>query len=784
MTSTDGGGDDVAIQDEYLRANFDIEAHAQKLLEGGAAIGDQLAVLSANAAQLDKQLKKQITSHHGKLLTQATSIESLESILETLTHHISALKSGAERISNKTFELFDKTETQTLQLSRMHETCNLLRALIRIIQLGNRLQAAGRDMVKTSQVVNEMTEIVAEMDLHGISIVEKDLAHLPIAAKELKTEARSTLMQGLRSQHHAVVGNALLVLSNMKCLDTEMTSFFSSLSEEIDRALGSLGKGATGDSAPAKKSAGPGAAAGSQNATPSSVLVRANLWTDVQRLVDTLLSACSQMDVICAVLLKKKHALTHRPLAEQLTLSLSDLCHSFWKGVGDAMAKRLTRLTGLVKQTLESEYPKFLRLFSDVFSRLAGNAAAETVYDARRAEWAACVRTGLSALETAYLSKSVSRLFDSVNLGFGADNAPTDEEIDQVGKIVTSELDVALFDPTLCTNIGVNVAKTIKLFAVKCEQLLSTDGDASQVIGRPSPGQRRNVAVVNALYKLRSLIGLQVTRQRHSAEIVDNVMKACEQLTALMKTAVEPLMQSIEDAVAAIIDTMHQEDFSFGVSTSHDGQGQQCSLYMRELQGFVARVTQDHLSAFACKELVHNQGALVARKACRLFILHATLVRPVGDGGRLRLAADFAQMELAVSPLCVSLSADLGPEYATLRAVRPLLFQRPAEIAVSEALGRQLPYWLAIHLLISLSPPELLSPHVSAGWSVARYTEWFEEHPSDAERLQFLRGTCEAYAMSVAAQNKTEYVDTYPLLLDLLKRGAESINVAASSGGH
>lgn len=297
--------------------------------------------------------------------------------METLTHHIAALKSGAERIANKTYELFDKTETQTQQLSRMHETCNLLRALIRIIQLGSRLQVGTRDMVKTSQIVNEMTEIVGEMDLHGIAVVEKDLAHLPIAAKEVKAEARTALMQGLRSQHHAVVGNALLVLTNMKCLDAEMTSFFTSLSEEIDRALGSLGKGAVSESttpAPKSKSAGPGSAAGSQPATPSSVLVRANLWTDVQRLVDTLLSACSQIDVVCAVLLKKKHPLTHRPLAEQLSSSLSDLCLTFWKNTGEAMTKRFGRLTGLVKQTLESEYPKLLRLFSDVFARLSGIA--------------------------------------------------------------------------------------------------------------------------------------------------------------------------------------------------------------------------------------------------------------------------------------------------------------------------------------------------------------------------------------------------------------------------
>ena len=38
-------------------------------------------------------------------------------------------------------------------------------------------------------------------------------------------------------------------------------------------------------------------------------------------------------------------------------------------------------------------------------------------------------------------------------------------------------------DASLCQLVARNVAKTVKLFCVKCEQLLVTDGDASQVIG-------------------------------------------------------------------------------------------------------------------------------------------------------------------------------------------------------------------------------------------------------------------------------------------------------------
>lgn len=49
-----------------------------------------------------------------------------------------------------------------------------------------------------------------------------------------------------------------------------------------------------------------------------------------------------------------------------------------------------------------------------------------------------------------------------------------------------SELTVAAVDAKLCQLVAKNVAKTVKLLAVKSEQLLSSDGDASQVIGTMS----------------------------------------------------------------------------------------------------------------------------------------------------------------------------------------------------------------------------------------------------------------------------------------------------------
>lgn len=84
------------------------------------------------------------------------------------------------------------------------------------------------------------------------------------------------------------------------------------------------------------------------------------------------------------------------------------------------------------------------------------------------------------------MSKSLARMFDAVNLRFSSDqqqSAPTRHEIDGIVQTITNELNAAKFDDVLFEQTCKNVSKTIKLFSVKSEQLLITDGEASQITG-------------------------------------------------------------------------------------------------------------------------------------------------------------------------------------------------------------------------------------------------------------------------------------------------------------
>src|SRR6218665_2734182 len=62
----------------------------------------------------------------------------------------------------------------------------------------------------------------------------------------------------------------------------------------------------------------------------------------------------------------------------------------------------------------------------------------------------------------------------------------------------------------------------------------------------------------------------------------------------------------------------------------------------------------------------------VASRCLELFVRHTSLLYPLGEAGKLRLTTDYAQMELAISPICGKLT-DLGRSYRLVRAIRLLL---------------------------------------------------------------------------------------------------------------
>uniref|UniRef100_A0A8C2ALI1 Conserved oligomeric Golgi complex subunit 5 n=1 Tax=Cyprinus carpio TaxID=7962 RepID=A0A8C2ALI1_CYPCA len=722
-----------------------------------------------------------VVARHEDLLAQATGIESLEgnTSLSALQFQITIISC----IETKIVDPYNKIVARTAQLARLQVACDLLRRIIRILYLSKRLQGqlqgGSREITKAAQSLNELDYLSQGVDLSGIDVIENDLLFISRARLEVENQAKRLLEQGMEIQNPSQVGTALQVFYNLGNLRETIRSvvdgYRTSVQENVVNALDI--KVLT---QPANTRGAPGRAV---MPTPGNTAAfRAALWTNLEKLIDQICAACGQVQHLQKVLTKKRDPVSHVCFIDEIIKDgQPDILHTFWSSVTQTLSEELQKATAastFLKQALEGEYPKLLRLYNELWKRLQQYSAsiqgalvssgagldvelpvsehdAEDLFTRTKPDYdpEKDLKDSLQPYEAAYLSKSLSRLFDPINLVFpqGGRNPPSNDELDSIIKTIASELNVASVDSGLTIAVAKNAAKTVQLFCVKSEQLLCTQGDASQVIGPLTEGQRRNIAVVNSLFRLQQAV----------AKVRTPALKT-------PYSAVQPLLNSVTDSVEAILITMHQEDFS-GPLPAGGRPDVPCSLYMRELQGFIARVMNDYFRPLQCLDFLYDSTEIIAQRAITLFIRHASLLRPLGEGGKMRLAADFAQMELAVAPLCRRVS-DLGKAYRLLRSFRPLLFQTSEHIASSQALGDLIPYSTILHFLFTRAPAELKSPHQRAEWSISRYSQWLDDHPSEKDRLTLIRGALEAYVQSIRARQGKEFAPVYPIMLQLLQK--------------
>ncbi|XP_071486202.1 conserved oligomeric Golgi complex subunit 5-like [Diadema antillarum] len=788
---------------EFVSGDFDVRDHTNRVMQT-MAISDQLAKLVEGISLLDKELHAQVAAHHEDLLSQATGIETLDGVLQMMQTRIQSLQAAVERIRTKIVDPYNKIVARTAQLRRLQEACDLLRRIIRILYLSKRLhgqlQGGAREITKAAQSLNELDYLYHGVDLAGIEVIEQDTIFIRKARKDVEKQAQKMLQQGMETQNQTQVATSLQVFHNLGGLkDTVqavVTQYENVLRQNIKDALDVQVLSQTASYA----SRVPGKAA--MPAPGNTAAFRATLWTNLEKLMDQIYAACGQVNHLQKVLAKKRDPVTHVCFMEELQKDgHGNIMLTFWMSLTRLMKEEFgetANASTFIKQAFEGEYPKLLRLYNDLWKRLEQYnvvSMATASLDAHGVPQSPVVddyvgfklgedyspekalKESLTLFETAYLSRSLSRLFDPINLVFpsGAAYPPSDSEVENIAKTVQSELSVASVGAGLSVLVAKNVSKTVTLYVNKCEQLLCTDGEASQVIAPPTAGQTKNAAVVNSLYQFHQAISRVTQALGSYPENAINVIEtSLQNVVAMMSAAIQPLLTSIGDSVEAIILTMHNEDFKTA-PVPKDSPDAPCSLYMRELQGFLARVQASYLSQFNCTDFIIDSVHGIGCEAIELFVRHASLLRPLGEGGKMRLAADFAQMELAITPLCRRPS-DLGRPYKLLRAFRPMLFQTPEHISSSSALGDIIPYSTILQFLFARAPSELMSPHEVAGWSISRYSQWLSEHRAEKERLVLIKGTLEAYVQSVRQRQGKEFASIYPIMVDLLQAGLQAVD--------
>ncbi|KAK9509874.1 hypothetical protein O3M35_004771 [Rhynocoris fuscipes] len=683
--------------------------------------------------------------------------------------HVQSLVNSLERLRIKVVEPFTRLESQTQVLARLHTTTDLLRRVARIQQLVKKLP--GLEPLRAAHIISELGELYRDVDLTGLEILDTEERLIKKETASVEQQALKIVEQGLLSLNEEQVGIGIEIMMKLDIADREVNRLMEKGLEHVDQSI----KYALdmNNLVPVSTRGGAGRVSGIN--IPANIQnFRNKLWSSWENALNSSVYVmCAQMSVIQGVLNNKVNNSSGNFVNE----NKSEIAMLFWAQVDDLLRKHLNaaaKSSSYMKQALEGEYPKLLRLHLDLHKKL------KTLNTSDSKQIFPSMGKCLRQFETAYLSRSVMLVLDCVREMFPeGDSAtlpepPSTDKVDAFIKNISSELSVSLVDEALTIPVAKNVSKAVSLFCQKGEQMLVNTPEATQVIESPTVSQELNVNIANIIYYMCEQIKTVLTNLGLNKNVTLSILSSVDEAQNLMQQILNPLLASILVAIESILLTMHNEDYNI---KEYNGSS---SLYMRELQTFISRAVTSYLSPFHNQILVTQSCSELASKTIELFIRNASLLRPLSENGRKKLVGDFKSLEEALSPLCVHLS-ELGPVYSMLRSLRPLITSSPAEIASSPVLGQVIPYSLAITLLFSWGPEELPSPHQSVGWPISKLSEWLDNHPNEKDRLELLNGAFHKYELHILAENKASFHDIYPVMKSMLTAATKLVSLVTTT---
>lgn len=737
----------VEIENDEFYSKF-LDDSVKPVISENLSVSDQVNKLVQGIEKLSKSLEKQVLAKHNDLLTQASHISELEATLELVHSQVQSLVRGAEKLKERVHTPYYALENHTQMLERVQITCNLLRHTSKILDLWTKLNSIQDNPSKEAILLFEINELISDYDFDGILILEDVLNAVGQRRKELLNESMATLQSSLLTGEKQKLLQCFKVFQNLQCTEEQIkntvTTILNNLRKEITNALNvqmvsiEVKKSSSGRVAPGK--------ANIMNAHDFKI----KLWDNIEKLFqDDIYNSCMKI-ILLQNAINELHAIGN----------FRNIANNFWSDMTATFSQELEKSSLTVNQSIEIDYPRLLKCFNDLLSRL-------------KCKDLELNRSCLTKWENSFLSKSLGKLLEPVRSMWHLSQVPSMDQIENAVRVIAEALSISLGDKQLSISLANSVAKSIKQMNVEAEQRLSLDSDVAQIIEPPTSSQQKNADLCNALYYFSSqikrvLINMNSLLPQESIQIVQNSLKDMSSLPIL-----QLFSESIKNSLYIILMTLHDEP---DLIRADDPVGKTlpCSPYMKELQQFVSRCKDIYLSMFSDKSAL-NECCLNIAKACiDRFLHHICNVRPLTKFGRVKLQVDCKHIEIALAPL-VNDMTELGDFYRQLKALNLLLEKTPQEIAKSQAEGACLSYSLVMMFLFSHAGHQLLAPHTCAGWNIQKLMQWLDSHRHEKDRLEFVAGALQRYQNHVRQNQIASYDEVYPILLQLLEDGRKNL---------
>ncbi|KAF5281574.1 hypothetical protein FQA39_LY05109 [Lamprigera yunnana] len=727
-------------KDEFL--SLFLHPKAKSELLKSLTISEQVKRLGEGIEVVTKELQKQVLLKYSDLIQQATHANRLEVILNTMNMHMQNLLANAERLKIQVIIPYQALEMHTTVLGRLHLASHILRQVNRIQLLSKRL-ANINDPIQKATILQELDQLTMDPHLTDIDAITSELRNIRFQQQKVIKLATSSLTQGIANENITQTTTALQIFINLGTVTSAMDNIIEVSLSECRECLKLSLDTRSNMSNEFPKKPGPGRA----NLT-SSQGFKNRVWSDLEKTFSEELYTQS----------KQIKFLQETFTTLNLYTNLNDIASTFWNELCQCIVDEISNCSSAVQQMLQTDYPKLLKCFKDMVHKL-------------NFDYFIFKRDILEKWENTYLSNTLNKLLEPTQTMFNQENAPSHDQIDTLIRNITGEVSVALVEACLSEKMARNVSTCIRMFAVKTEQQLATGTEAAQVIaGTPNGSQQHNLQLANAMYYLRVQIERMLLNMKESLSVktLDIINESIKGLDNLTSAIIHPLIQSINSTIETIIITIHLEQDWAKLQFPANRNNVLCSPYMRELTQFILRVNGTYLNGFENKEMLALKCSEVVVRCIDLLIRHTSLVRPLSQGGRFRLQADYGHLENALKVMYPYLS-DLGRPYRLLKSMATLMVLLPEEIIQKQLSGSSVPHSTVLLMLFSFAGSDLASPHQNAAWSLSKLSSWLDEHPIESDRLDLIAGALQRYENVIRIKNLSTYDSIYPLIKDFFE---------------
>eukprot|EP01147_Barroeca_monosierra_P002930 gene2930-5735_t len=769
--------EDVQLTDElapFYHDDFDIKEFSSSIIRG-QMITEYMEKLQGGIGRIQQELYDQVACRHADLLTQATGIQRLEDVLSMINSRVEGLQKSIMRTKEKLSVPYESIKQKTGRLQRMQSACELLRRTVRFLTLTAKLReqrkGGARDMSRAAYTLSEIQHLVNDRDLHGIHVIERERSWIYEVREDIEKQAREILNKGLDQLKHQTLTTALQVFHNLGSLKDEVDSILSSRMQLLQRSLEAV------FSLPIELH-------GKYNNDSG---IRAYVWENFDTFLKQFRKISFESRTLELVMSKRRSQTSYETFAQIVEPASTGVAHRVWLQVLSAIESVLekTPAESPTRKVLNAGYPKMIQLFMEKWGQILDHFSTDYNTSLLQSEQTA-LRKLLQPFEHAYITASLSRMFDPVNRMFPDVGAvpPTPDDISDMVKTVIGEVMAALSEQQLLISVSRNVLKTAEWFCIKSEHLQATDVTAIDVTMKASVSMKRNIALINQAWQLhlelqQSIRDIETTqRSALPPKISSTLLQASTVSCRLSQSIADPLLASIKRYIFETVASLEDDELEAveNIDQESDEMHMPCSQYMHKLKIAVEHIYSQVLRRFSHKSFIvpWTQGFL--QDVVNLYVITVCTLDNMPHNLKLKLTADVAQFEIALDPL-LSLAdksiKELGDAYRALRAIRPLLFLDTEQISTTSIIDHHIPRSLVVHYLFSQTDQEIPSPRICDGSEHVEYALWLL-NAKESERLNACDLALARYRHKNKNREQSECHHLYPIMLAMVSIGVQA----------